>query len=209
MPGALEPIDPESGEPWYSPEEWSVFRLSSKSHWDVPLELPDGRVLHILASHPTPPAFDAAEMRNVKRNHDEIRFWSDYLDGAGYIVDDEGRSGGIVPGEPFLILGDLNADPDEGSSLDDPIGRFLLDHPRINGDFVPTAAAAVDHPDFDSDDTSHWAARIDYVLPSVDLQVVGGGVWRPEEGEAQASDHFPVWVDVELPAEQAAGASDK
>ena len=30
-------------------------------------------------SHPTPPAFDGPEDRNGRRNHDEIRFWSDYL----------------------------------------------------------------------------------------------------------------------------------
>ena len=55
-----------------------MLPLSSKSHWDVPVRI--GNVtLHLLASHPTPPAFDGAEDRNGRRNHDEIRFWSDYL----------------------------------------------------------------------------------------------------------------------------------
>ena len=53
--------------------------------------------LHVLASHPTPPTFDGPEDRNGRRNHDEIRFWADYISPgqSGYIVDDEGRSGGI------------------------------------------------------------------------------------------------------------------
>ena len=28
---------------------------------------------------PTPPAFDGEEDRNGRRNHDEIRFWVDYV----------------------------------------------------------------------------------------------------------------------------------
>ena len=38
MPGALLPDDPNTAAPadWYSPAELDVFRLSSKSHWDVP-----------------------------------------------------------------------------------------------------------------------------------------------------------------------------
>jgi len=32
-----------------------------------------GQVIHILASHPTPPVFDGVEDRNGRRNHDEIR----------------------------------------------------------------------------------------------------------------------------------------
>ena len=40
MPGALLPDDPATPAPadWYSPDELDVFRLSSKSHWDVPIE---------------------------------------------------------------------------------------------------------------------------------------------------------------------------
>src|SRR6201999_1297636 len=57
MPGAVMPPG------WYSPEELDVLPLSSKSHWDVPIRV--GRTtLHVLASHPTPPAFDGDEDRN-------------------------------------------------------------------------------------------------------------------------------------------------
>src|SRR5690606_29210447 len=80
MPGALLPDDPNTAAPadWYSPEELAAFRLSSKSHWDVPVDV-NGNTVHVLASHPTPPTFDGAEDRNGLRNHDEIRFWADYV----------------------------------------------------------------------------------------------------------------------------------
>jgi hypothetical protein len=85
MPGALLPEDPP-GTPWYSPAELDVFRLSSKSHWDVPINIGE-RTVHFLVSHPTPPVFDGPEDRNGTRNHDEIRFWADYIQPSrsGYI----------------------------------------------------------------------------------------------------------------------------
>ena len=33
--------------------------------------------------HPTPPVFDGPDDHNGTRNHDEIRFWSDYIDNSG------------------------------------------------------------------------------------------------------------------------------
>ena len=199
MPGALAPVDPETDEPWYHDEEWTHFRLSSKTHMDVPVELNNGTVLHLLCSHPTPPAFDGDEGRNKRRNHDEIRFWADYLNNAGYIVDDAGQKGGFGSADPFVIMGDLNADPDEGSSVNNPIGAFLFSHERINGNFIPEAEEA--YPDLNVDDTAGWGMRIDYVLPSMELDVVAGQVARPPLAEFEAgwvSDHFPVWVDVEV-----------
>ncbi|MBA2389120.1 MAG: endonuclease/exonuclease/phosphatase family protein, partial [Geodermatophilaceae bacterium] len=76
MPGALLPDDPGTPEPgdFYSEEELAVFRLSSKSHWDLPVRI-GPRTVHFLVSHPTPPVFDGDEDRNGRRNHDEIRFW--------------------------------------------------------------------------------------------------------------------------------------
>jgi hypothetical protein len=74
MPGAMLPDDPATpaAQDWYSPEILDVLRLSSKSHWDLPIRV--GRsTVHFLVSHPTPPTFDGAEDRNG--THDEIRFW--------------------------------------------------------------------------------------------------------------------------------------
>ncbi len=77
MPGALLPDDPALPgiADWYSADELDVFRLSSKSHWDVPIMIGKNTV-HFLVSHPTPPVFDGEEDRNGTRNFDEIRFWA-------------------------------------------------------------------------------------------------------------------------------------
>src|SRR5919107_594102 len=141
MPGALLPDDPATPAPadWYSPQELAVFRLSSKSHWDLPV-LVGGKVIHTLVSHPTPPVFDGPEDRNGTRNHDEIRLWADYITpGAGrYIYDDRGRRGGLPPGAHFVIAGDNNADPVDGDSTQNAIHQ-LLDNPRINTSVTPTS----------------------------------------------------------------------
>lgn len=201
MPDALLPEDPQTGESFYSEEELEVFRLSSKSHWDVPVKTPGGETVHLLASHPTPPVFDGAEDRNGRRNHDEIRFWDDYIDGKRYIYDDEGERGGLKQGESFVIVGDLNADPDEGDAAGDPINEFLFSNKRVNGEFVPRAVEP--DPDLDPDDTALFGLRADYVLPSTDLRVRDGAIYGHSglyEGgtyEGSPSDHFPVWLDLQ------------
>ena len=223
MPGALLPPLPERDDfderigGWYSDEALAVLPLSSKSHWDVPVRIGDGRVVRVLASHPTPPVFDGPEDRNGRRNHDEIRFWAGYLDGADWIVDDRGGRGGLAEGALFVIAGDLNADPEKGDSRGNPMGRWLLGHERVQGDVVPRSRTEV-IPGVDgleASDTARFRLRVDYVLPSVGMEVVGSGVFRgvrdwagteckallPDEryqretGEFP-SDHFPVWVDV-------------
>ena len=137
MPGALLPADPQDADgngdtsSWYTAEELEVLRLSSKNHVDLPV-LVDGETVHILAAHPTPPVFDGPEDRNGTRNHDEIRFWADYVEGADYIYDDNGQTGGLEAGARFVIVGDYNADPFDGDSVNGAANQ-LLDHPLING----------------------------------------------------------------------------
>ena len=203
MPGALLPDDPATPEPadWYSPEELGVFRLSSKSHWDVPIEI-GGTTVHFLVSHPTPPVFDGAEDRNGTRNHDEIRFWADYI-GPGkragsYIYDDDGVVGGLRPGTLFVIAGDLNSDPNDGDSIPGS-AQLLLDHPLVNTKVTPSSQGAVeqsllqgannaDHvsdPAYDTADFGEAASggpgnlRADYVLPRKNLRIVDAGVYWP------------------------------
>ncbi len=57
MPNALMPgvgeFGKETWKPYYSNEIWKQLRLSSKSHWDVPVNI-NGHILNVLASHPTP-----------------------------------------------------------------------------------------------------------------------------------------------------------
>ena len=195
MPDARIPDGRDGSMTWYDQAEAEALRLSSKSHWDVPVRLPDGRVLHVLASHPTPPAFDGAEQRNVRRNHDEIRLWRDYLDDASYIVDDSGGQGGLEAGSLFVIVGDLNADPDEGSAQEGI--KALLAHPRVQSEPAPIATPTIEG--LDIDDTARFGVRADYVLASDGLEVVESGIWQssPFEGDFP-SDHFPVWIDIRL-----------
>jgi hypothetical protein len=227
MPGALLPDDPATPAPadWYSPEELAVFRLSSKSHWDVPV-LVGGKVIHTLVSHPTPPVFDGPEDRNGTRNHDEIRLWADYVlpSRSGYVYDDAGTRGGLEPGARFVIMGDQNADPFDGDSVDRAIQQ-LLTHPRIQ-DPHPTSAGAVEATQRDkganlthtgpaAEDTADFAdttpgnLRADYVLPSERLAILGSGVfWLTSSDPLFArltgtfpfptSDHRMVWLDVRL-----------
>ena len=200
MPGARRPTNPETGLSWYDDATWRDLRLSSKSHWDVPVMLPDSSVIHVLASHPTPPGFDGPENRNGLRNYDEIRFWADYLDQAPYIYDDSTQTGGLSGDAHFVIMGDQNADPDGGGSVDGSIDQ-VLDHIRID------AAAPMASPegqrafsDLSPGHTAEWERRVDYVLPSRSLNVEDRGIWRPLDPNAvRASDHFPVWLDIRLP----------
>jgi hypothetical protein len=198
MPGARLPDDPGTSAPadWYSPAELDVFRLSSKSHWDVPVEV-GGRTVHFLVSHPTPPVFDGAEDRNGTRNADEIRFTADYLTpGRGrYIYDDEGRRGGLHPSALFVIAGDQNSDPLDGDSLPGA-AQQLLDSPRINSSHPPTSAggpeaaalqdlANANHEGDPAFDTADFAdsdpgnLRTDYVLPRRNIRIVDSAVFWP------------------------------
>ena len=218
MHGARLPVGPD-GTPFYSVEALEVLRLSSKSHWDVPVRI-DGVVVHFLVCHPTPPVFDGPEDRNGARNADEIRFWADYIAGAGYIRDDAGMKGGLPDDARFVIAGDLNTDPQDGDSMPEGI-RQLLDHPLIDTSVTPgsdgaaTAAAAQGranarhsgNPRFDTADFNDKVPgnlRVDYVLPSANLKTVDAGVYWPSPGEPgagliDASDHRLVWIDVALP----------
>jgi 3-phytase/alkaline phosphatase D len=220
MPDAQWPIDPDSKAEFYSPEIKAIFRLSSKSHWDIPIQI-DGHTIHVIAAHPTPPVFDGREDRNGCRNHDEIRLIADYLQGASYIYDDAGTRGGLPSGASFVVMGDLNSDPSDGDSHQSAIQQ-LLQHPLVNASVVPTSEGgraasqrdgqvnathkgdpAADTGDFN--DRSVGNLRMDYVLPSKDLRVAGSGVFWPAEEDAplaNASDHHLVWVDVELDAPQ-------
>jgi hypothetical protein len=226
MPGALLPDDPATPAPadWYSPEELAVFRLSSKSHWDLPV-LIGGKVIHTLVSHPTPPVFDGPEDRNGTRNHDEIRLWSDYVlpSRSGYIYDDQSKRGGLKPGARFVIMGDQNADPFDGDSVPGA-PQQLLDNPRVNTSLTPTSpggpeqavlqgGANLTHrgdPAFDTADfldvPGPGNLRADYVLPSKNLRMLDGAVFWPLSTDPlfrlvgvfpfPTSDHRLVWVDV-------------
>jgi hypothetical protein len=127
---------------FYSPEELDQLPLSSKSHWDLPIEV-GGHTLHLLVSHPTPPVFDGDEDRNGRRNFDEIAFWLRYLEDSPALVDDRGGRGGLAGDALFVLAGDLNADPLRPSTLLDGTTaiRQLLAHPRVVDHRLPIPAS--------------------------------------------------------------------
>jgi endonuclease/exonuclease/phosphatase family metal-dependent hydrolase len=222
MPGALLPSVPTTDRPFFDDADLAVQRLSSKSFWDVPINVPangDAKpfMLHLLCSHPTPPVFDGPEDRNGKRNHDEIRLVADYINGkkGEYLVDDAGQRGGLAANAMFVIVGDLNADPVDGDSFEAAVNQ-LLKHPGVDSSFTPVSvggklateqkknAKAIGRGN-PAHDTSNFGdfqnLRIDYALPSKGLTIVDGGVFWPAPNEPgsealSATDHRCVWIDV-------------
>ncbi|MFN3190828.1 MAG: endonuclease/exonuclease/phosphatase family protein [Aureliella sp.] len=231
MPNALAPMLSD-GSPYYPADVWKSLRLSSKSFWDVPVRVRiAGKevTLHALTSHPTPPAFDGPEDRNGCRNHDEIRLVIDYLENREYLVDDDGKRGGLAKDQSFVVLGDLNSDPNDGGSQTDAI-RDLLAHQRVARAPAPSSMGAArasklqgganaKHRGPANEDTGDFSdravgnLRIDYALPSADWKVVQSGVFWPDLTEVsetdrraiqkclEASDHHLVWIDLQLASE--------
>lgn len=185
-----------------APDAALIARLPSTGHWDVPVMLPSGQSLHLLAYAATPPVFDGPDDRNGRRNHDEAAFWLAYL---------AGRLPESPPEGPLVILGKSNLDPADGEGLTGAL-IGLLAHPRLQ-DPVPKGTSGRTEPEDRGDpaldtayfDTGAGGLRVDIVLPSRDLNVTASGVmWPPQDDPlaatlALASRHRPVWVDVTLP----------
>ncbi|SIR67313.1 alkaline phosphatase D [Haladaptatus litoreus] len=221
MPGNLIPVageecvvtDTEDDETalYLTEEELKVYRLSSKTHIDIPFET-EGGTVHGLFAHPTPPGFDGKNNFNGKWNHDEVRFFADYVAGEDYIYDDSGVYGGLDDDSSYVLMGDMNAGP--GLGRDErplqPAQKFFFD----NGDFytgqlpkspggaqrgIPTATRF-------GGDVEGVVEQIDYVLPSPDLSLRASSiVWPAKNATKQnlgedvntASDHRLVWADIE------------
>ncbi len=192
LPGAMLPDD-------MTPEVRAIQRLSTSGHWEVPVQVPGG-VLRLLAWYATPPVFDGPEDRNGLRNHDEAAFWLRLIEGALPMP---------PPSGDFVLLGQSNLDPVDGEGrpaamqalLEDrglqdtrPVGSHGRDEPAQRGD------AALDTALYD-----FGGLRVEVVLPSAGLTVVGSGVlWPPDRDPlapvlAAASRHRPVWVDLGVP----------
>ena len=195
VPGSLiAPDDPA----------YDTQRLSSVSHMAVAIETGTAP-LTLLAFHATPPVFDGPEDRNGRRNHDEVLFWTHYLDGVF----------GTAPERGFVLAGDANLDPEDGDGRSDAIAALLADRrlqdpmPRSSHAAqaaVSEAGANADHTGDPSLDTANWNdgpgepgnLRVDYVLPSADWIVADTGVlWG--SGPA-APRHGLVWVDLVPPS---------
>jgi len=154
LPGASLPTHAD-GAPFPSTDAQSVMRLSSKSHWDVPVNTPNGP-LHIYASHPTPPVFDGPEDRNGLTTPES-----------------EGAKQAATKG------------PANKRHQTDP---------------------AQDTADW-NDQRGPGNLRVDYALPTKDINVKGAGVFWPApydplhkllgSGKSLSSDHRLVWLDID------------
>lgn len=205
------------------------FPLSSKSHWDIPVIWQNERI-HLLISHPTPPVFDGPEDRNGRRNHDEIMFWHHYISPQAprnCCRDDQGLTAPLSPDSLFIIAGDLNNDPHDGDSQKQAIHQ-LLNHPRLLQLPPPSSKGAVAaalqqggmnqyHVGDPSHDTADFAdrvgrgpgnLRVDFLLPSQGLTMIGQGVFWPTPESPdfkyigpsgrRSSDHRLIWQDLKL-----------
>ena len=162
LPGADLPPLPEGAE--------QVLRLSTTGHHDTAVVLPDGRRLHLLTWHATPPAFDGPEQRNTRRNHDEAAFWLYLLDSPQ------------APPEPFVLMGQANADPEKGNGDKGAI-RALLADARLQ-DVLPG-----DTVDYGG---TLGPLRVSYILPSAGITVTGWGHAPTPEG----ARHHPIWIEI-------------
>ncbi|MEO9823383.1 MAG: endonuclease/exonuclease/phosphatase family protein [Paracoccaceae bacterium] len=176
--------------------------LSTTAHWEVPVLLPDGQRVTLLTWHATAPVFDGPEDRNGRRNHDEAAFW------LHRIKDTQPQN--------LVIAGFANLDPIDGdgrpAALDALLAHPALTDPRPASEGA-VLAGAVDttHRGLAKLDTVDWPTegpgnlRVDYVLPSSDLQVTDAGVFWPTPDQllgdevVAASRHRMVWVDIRVP----------
>lgn len=172
--------------------DWPNQRLSSVAHWAVPIVLPETQI-SILTFHATPPVFDGPDDLNGRRNHDEIRFWSHYLDGHF----------GPPPKNP-IIIGVANIDPIAGEGRKAALDALMRD-PRLQ--YLQPQNGQHNCP---KHATVYWeqladpCRHVSYILPSTDLSTQTSGVYWPNpatEGGADvqaASDHRLIWVDLKL-----------
>ncbi|MBL4930125.1 endonuclease/exonuclease/phosphatase family protein [Fuscibacter oryzae] len=192
LPGTLMPPDTP-------PEVAAAQRLSTSGHWAVPVRLPDGRALTLLAWHATPPVFDGPEDRNGRRNHDEAAFWLHLLAGDLPFA---------APQPPYALLGQSNLDPADGEGLPAALVALLasprLQDPSPRGTNPRSDAGQYGDPDLD---TALYdgigGLRVEVILPSPDLTVTASGIlWPPDDDPLSpalqaASHHRPVWVDLQ------------
>lgn len=188
IPDAQLPMD-ANGKPWYAHDALEMMRLASTNFWDVPIVIDGKKVVHVIVNRPTSTATDDAAHRNAKRNHDEIRFLSDYISGndavtpsrSYYISDDTGLHGGLEvwskssvrtsANVPFIVMGQdnsTNAEP-------------LLTHPLLKEN------AKSDRPE---------------ILPSGQFKITGANALSPAPATQPVSGSAPsqrfVYLDLKF-----------
>jgi endonuclease/exonuclease/phosphatase family metal-dependent hydrolase len=155
----------------------------------------DGRIVHSVLLHASIPVRGPL---NRQRNGDQLNFLNEYI------------SGRALPGvgpfqdvKPFVVMGDLNADPERGEGIRSAIKR-LLENPALKG-LVPLKPTFLEGGGVAAPplDPGGFSMKLDYILPSRHFDVLNHGVFWPEEAGwwsrvRLASDHFMVYADCSL-----------
>lgn len=187
LPNTLEGIDTSiTGTPPRTEAALATQRLSRTSHWELPVSMPSGSQLTLLAWHATPSAFDGGSGLNTRRNAAETAFWIHRLNG----------SLGASPATPIILAGNANLDPDQGRGQRRAIST-LLAHPLLQD---PHPRASTDRPTQRDDVTAYWpdgpgTLRVDYLLPSADMSVLDHGLVWP----SPTARHAVVWLELVMP----------
>ena len=197
--------------------ERDLVLLASVSHWDIPVEV-NGETVHVLATSTA----DASESSyGTARNHDQIRFWQDYIDPeTQYIRDHRGNEGPLAEDADFVLAGSLKADPSGLGPADptaissllasdqiiDPEPARTITASALSRGILPATPEATHHTGpapTEHDDTY----RADYVLLSSELDVADSGVLEtdsthPSYGlfglQAEEDETHIVWADITL-----------
>ena len=173
----------------------TVLPLASSALWEVEVEHTT-----LLAFSLSPPVFDGPEDRNGRRNRDQIAFLKE-------------RAAALR--DPVLV-GRLNLDPNDGDGWRD-VASALLSDPHlqdpqpssVGGQAAPNPSHHIGDPGLDTADWQDGPGplRVDYILPSRKLKVVGSGVFWPgsddpmrEDVEVSGANRL-VWVDLEITTE--------
>lgn len=190
----------EDGSNFFSDQIRASLPLTSGVHWELPIQVNKGLVVHLIIVDATPPVFDGKEDANGLRNRDEIRLLENYISGEA-LGDSTGQTSALAFA-PFIIAGTFNADPN-GGDADGRVVASLLDHPKIvdprpimSGQGVDRTWTAL----WDKKDRPR-GLRVDYVLPSAEFLVTDAGLVGVENHQdlaKSASHHRLVWVDIRL-----------
>ena len=187
------------------------FPLFEKGLHIVPFEVGNGEVLWLVLLHPVSPTFDPI---NTYRNFDELRALRLFLDGALPGVEP------LPAGAKLLVMGDLNADPEDGDGIEGAIQQ-VLEAPVLEP-WMPVGAGTKgtngQHNSYLSgcgnddgavveDPTTRFQLQLDYILPSKSLGAPSDGAIFFPDFETQredfdlacrASDHRLLWAVVDL-----------
>lgn len=171
--------------------------LFTTSFADVPVSIGDC-TLHIIMLHASIPV---RGYLNAQRNADQLKFLNQY-------ISEDPNLPGIKPkpGRYFVIMGDLNSDPEKGDSerkaINDLIANSRINYKRVSRDTFMG-------PDLNKNtgegvQVAPLELRLNYILPSRDIRIKELEIFRPEDDRywwdkaRQASDHFFLWADLEF-----------